>query len=194
VQTIVLASGSPRRRELLQRVGIPFEAVEPRIDEMDGGLLGDAPSLVTTIARRKAESVAARLGPRAPRWVVGVDTVVEVDGRILGKPAGAADAEAMLRLLSGRTHHVHSGIALVVRPDRPPDLAAARTEVVFRALAEEEIAWYLATGEWAGAAGAYRIQDRGAFLVAGIQGSWSNIVGLPLELFYGMLRRNGYPF
>jgi len=192
METIVLASGSPRRRELLERVRIPCTVVIPQIDEASGG---EAPvELVRVIARRKVESVLARLPAGAPPWVLGADTVVEVDGAVLGKPGTAEEAERMLRLLAGRTHRVHTGLALFCGSARPVEIESATTDVRFRALEEQEIGSYLATGEWRGAAGAYRIQERGAFLVAWIHGSWSNVVGLPLETFYGMLTRTGYRF
>ncbi len=193
METIILASGSPRRRELLTRVKIPFKAVPPRIPE-DGGPRDDPVGFVVAVAGRKVEEVVRQLRTETLRWVLGVDTVVEIDGRILGKPTGIEDAEAMLRLLSGRTHRVHSGVALLVSRAQAIDTASATTDVTFRELAEEELGFYLETGEWAGVAGSYRIQERGVFLVDGIRGSWSNVVGLPLEVFYGMLRRNGYPF
>lgn len=194
MQTIVLASGSPRRRELLARVGIPFQTVTPRASETHDPDAAGVPDLVVAIARRKVHAALGELPPGSRRWVLGVDTVVELDGRVIGKPRGREEAEGMLRLLSGRVHRVHSGLALLVEEGRPIDTAAACTEVTFRALADEEISFYLESGEWSGVAGAYRIQERGAFLVQGIRGSWSNVVGLPLEVFYGMLRGNGYPF
>ena len=130
----------------------------------------------------------------SPRWVLGLDTVVEVDGKVLGKPAGPAEAESMLRLLSGRVHNVFTGIALLVERGRPIEQEVVQTEVKFRQLAESELHFYLDSGEWAGAAGGYRIQERGAFFVEWIRGSYSNVVGLPLEAFYGILVRNEYQF
>lgn len=191
MDTIVLASGSPRRRELLERVRIPFTVMIPEVDEAPGG---EAPvDLVKALARRKVEAVIARCAA-APRWVLGADTVVEVDGDVLGKPSGVGEAERMLRRLSGRTHRVHTGLALFCGRDQPVEIECVTTDVRFRALEEQDIRSYLATGEWRGAAGAYRIQERGAFLVERIDGSFSNVVGLPLEAFYGMLVRTGYRF
>ena len=115
-------------------------------------------------------------------------------GLVIGKPAGIEEAERFLRMLSGRVHRVHTGLALYAGRERPMEVEAVSTEVRFRALDEAEIQSYLESGEWAGAAGGYRIQERGAFLVEWIRGSWSNVVGLPLEAFYGMLRRTGYRF
>jgi septum formation protein len=193
MDTIILASGSPRRRELLERVRIPCKVVSPQVDETNGG--GGTPAEHTiTLARRKVEAVLALFASVAPQWVLGADTVVEVDGRVLGKPESVAEAERYLRLLSGRVHRVHTGLALYAGRQRPIETAAVATEVCFRTLDDEEIQLSLESGEWAGVAGAYRIQERGAFLVEWIRGSWSNVVGLPLEAFYGMLRRTGYRF
>jgi septum formation protein len=193
METIILASGSPRRRELLERARIPCKVVAPRVDEaVDGG--GEPVERVKVLARRKVEAALALFRSEAPRWVLGADTMVEIDGLVLGKPADVAEAERYLSMLSGRVHRVHTGMALYAGRDRPLELAAATTEVCFRALEPHEIQFSLDSGEWAGAAGAYRIQEQGAFLVAWIHGSWSNVVGLPLEAFYGMLKRTGYRF
>jgi septum formation protein len=193
MDTIILASGSPRRRELLEKVRMPFKVVSPQVDEAceDGRTASDH---VTALARRKVEAVLALFRNESPRWVLGADTVVEVDGLVLGKPAGIEEAERFLRLLSGRVHHVHTGLALLADRQRPIEVEAVSTEVRFRTLEDEEIRLSLESGEWAGAAGAYRIQEQGAFLVEWIRGSWSNVVGLPLEAFYGMLKRTGYRF
>jgi septum formation protein len=193
METIILASGSPRRRELLERVSIPIKVVSPQVDETwDGD--GSPADMTTALARRKVEAVLALFRNEAPRWVLGADTVVELDGVVLGKPTGIEEAERFLLKLSGHTHRVHTGLALYVERSRPIEVEAVTTEVRFRTLEEEEIGRYLDEGEWAGAAGAYRIQERGAFLVEEIRGSWSNVVGLPLEAFYGMLKRTGYRF
>ena len=193
MDTVILASGSPRRRELLERVRIPFKVVSPQVDEAYGGVLAPADH-TTALARRKVEAVLALFRNEAPRWVLGADTVVEADGTILGKPADIEEAERFLSRLSGRVHRVHTGLALHAGRERPMEVEAVSTEVRFRTLDEGEIQSYLESGEWAGAAGGYRIQERGAFLVEWIRGSWSNVVGLPLEAFYGMLRRTGYRF
>jgi septum formation protein len=193
MDTIILASGSPRRRELLERVRIPFKVVCPEVDEACGGGLTPADHTMA-LARRKVEAVLALFRNEAPQWVLGADTVVEVDGLVLGKPSGIEEAERYLVKLSGRVHRVHTGLALHTGRQRPIEVEAVSTEVCFRTLDDEDIEASLESGEWAGAAGAYRIQERGAFLVEWIRGSWSNVVGLPLEAFYGMLKRTGYRF
>jgi len=193
MDTIILASGSPRRRELLSRVKIPFKVVSPEIDE-DYSVASPVPDLAKAIAQRKLEAVLAMFRSESPRWVLGVDTIVEIDGKALGKPGSHEAAHEMLHQLSGKVHRVYSGLAFLAEKGRPIDTDVARTEVKFRDMDQEEIRLLLDTGEWAGAAGAYRIQERGAFFVEWINGSYSNVVGLPLEAFYGILRRNGYHF
>jgi len=193
METIILASGSPRRRELLAKVKLPTKVIPPGITE-DFATFDSVPELVANLARAKVEAILTLFKTESPRWVLGLDTVVEVDGKVLGKPAGPSEAESMLRLLSGRVHNVYSGIALLVERGKPIEQEVVRTEVKFRQMAEQEIQFYLDSGEWTGAAGGYRIQERGAFFVEWIRGSYSNVVGLPLEAFYGILVRNEYQF
>ncbi len=150
--------------------------------------------LVARIALSKVEAVLELFKTESPRWVLGVDTVVVVDGKMLGKPQDAAAAEAMLRQLSGKVHEVYSGLALLVRRGIPVEQQTVRTEVKFRDMTAPEIRYYAETGEWVGAAGGYRIQERGGFFVEWIRGSYSNVVGLPIEAFYGILVRNGFQF
>jgi septum formation protein len=193
METIILASGSPRRRELLTKVKLPIKVIPPDVEE-DYSPSVPVPELVTRIARRKVEAILTLFKTESPRWVLGLDTVVVVEGRVLGKPSGPEEAETMLRLLSGRVHRVYSGISLLVERGKPVEEEVVCTEVKFREMAPAELRFYLDSGEWAGAAGAYRIQERGAFFVEWIKGSYSNVVGLPLEAFYGILVRNEYRF
>ena len=193
MDTIILASGSPRRRDLLVRVKVPFKVISPNLKE---DLSPDIPvaETVAQLARRKVEAVLEIFKTESPRWVVGADTIVEVGGKALGKASGPEEAEAMLKSLSGAVHRVYSGLALSVERGLPIEVETVRTEVKFRALSPEELRFYVETGEWVGAAGAYRIQERGSFFVEWIKGSYSNVVGLPLEAFYGMLKRNSFRF
>jgi septum formation protein len=193
MDTIILASGSPRRRDLLSRVKLPFKVISPNLVE-DYSPAIPVEDLVSGIARRKVEIVLDMFRSESPRWVLGVDTVVEIGGKVLGKPGAPEEAEAMLRALSGAIHRVYTGLALAVERTKPIQYESVCTEVLFRSMTPEEIRYYSETGEWAGAAGAYRIQERGAFFVEWIKGSYSNVVGLPLETFYGMLKRNSYRF
>ncbi|MGA2479359.1 MAG: Maf family protein [Spirochaetia bacterium] len=193
METIILASGSPRRRELLTKVKLPIKVIPPDITE-DHTAYSSIPELVARLSRKKVEAILGLFKTESPRWILGLDTVVEVDGKVLGKPSGPEEAETMLRLLSGKVHRVYSGLTLLVERGKPLEQEVVTTEVKFRELTPGELRFYLDTGEWAGAAGGYRIQERGAFFVEWIRGSYSNVVGLPLEAFYGILVRNEYHF
>ncbi len=193
METIILASGSPRRRELLAKVKMPFKVIPPTIAENYTSASSVAEQ-VAALARAKVEAVMDIFRAESPRWVLGLDTVVEVDGRILGKPSSPEEARSMLGRLSGRVHRVSTGIALLVERGKALEQEVVCTEVRFRAMSDEEQRFYVESGEWTGAAGAYRIQERGAFFVEWIRGSYSNVVGLPLEAFYGILVRTGYQF
>lgn len=175
----MLASASPRRREILERLGIEFEAVVPEgVEELREG---DPERVVVENARRKARAVRGRVGDRAA--VLGVDTDVALDGRLLGKPADAARARGFLHTLAGRGHQVLSGVVVLGGEGAPPGgerSALARTRVVFAPLDEATIERYVASGEWRGRAGGYAIQGLGSILVAAIEGDFSNVVGLPV--------------
>ena len=177
---LVLASASPRRRALLERLGLAPDVRPTDADETWPALpVGPA---AEAVAMRKAEAVDA---PGA--LVLAADTVVVLDGDVLGKPADEAHARATLARLSGRTHHVTTGIAL--RYDGRQAVAHATTAVTFAALSDAEIAAYVATGSPLDKAGAYGIQDdAGALLVEGIEGDYFNVVGLPLRTLYETLR------
>lgn len=173
---IILASSSPRRRYLLSRAGLAFRVVPSAVDEE--ALAADDPeAYVRALAEAKADEVAQRF-PQS--WVIGADTIVVVDGRILGKPRSEAEAKRMLASLSGRTHRVLTGwcVRNASRDFRFLDVAA--TEVLFKTLSPEEIDWYVGTGEPFDKAGAYAIQGIGTFLVRRIHGSYTNVVGLPV--------------
>jgi septum formation protein len=170
ITPLVLASRSPQRRAILEQLGIDFTVVEPAYEELDppGALPQE---LVVTHAVGKASSVQGGC-------VLGVDTTVALDGDSLAKPAGATEAAAMLRRLSGRTHTVYSGLCLRVQDTDHVRLAA--TEVSFRELDEDNIAWYVARDEWRERAGGYAVQGAGAALVTAIAGDYTNVVGLPV--------------
>jgi septum formation protein len=181
---LVLASRSPQRRSILEALGVRFEVRVPVFEEIE---TGEAEAVAAHNALGKAGAAA-----RAPDEVVlGVDTVVSLDGRLYGKPADAAAARETLRALSGRTHTVISAIALLGL-DESPRSASAATEVSFRTLEADTIDWYVASGEWRERAGGYAIQGAGAALVAAINGDWTNVVGLPvgtlLRLHSALLR------
>lgn len=175
---LVLASGSPRRSELLATLGLDFIVDAADIDETE--FAGeDPPSYVVRLARTKAEHVAARHQPGT--IVIGADTTVELDGTILGKPSDPAHAGSMLAALSGRTHRVHTGMAVVVAgASRDAWVKLSTTDVEFRLLDQAAIERYVATGEPMDKAGAYAIQGLGGALVARVSGNVQNVVGLPL--------------
>jgi septum formation protein len=172
-QKLILASTSPRRAELLKSAGLAFEVICPDADEKLHA--GETPvEYAVRTAREKAESVS--VPPNA--IVLGADTVVAIEGHILGKPADDNDAQAMLRLLSGKMHEVITGVCL--RSSEKSVCFHVATAVLFRDLSEEEIAAYVATGDPLDKAGAYAIQNGAAGMVRRIDGSYSNVVGLPL--------------
>jgi len=178
---LLLASASPRRSEILRSLGIPFRVrvtqVEERLAEGE-----DAPAAVCRLAREKALEAQAR-EPGVP--VLAADTLVFLDGQIFGKPADDADARRMLERLSGRTHRVATGLCLL--DGETSRLRCEISEVTFAPMSGREIAWYLATGEPAGKAGAYAVQGLGARFVVDVRGSYSNVVGLPARAVYDML-------
>ena len=178
---LILASASPRRQELLRRIAEEFTVCPADADEtLPVGL--SVKRQIETLARRKAEAVWA-LHPQDT--VIGADTMVVADGKPLGKPVDAADARRMLKLLSGRTHEVITGLAVLSPVGERVGHRTTRVHV--RALTDAEIDRYIATGEPMDKAGAYGIQGRGAVLISGIEGDYFNVGGLPLELLYTML-------
>ena len=181
---LVLASASPRRRELLERVGLALEVRPADVDEAP--LPGEAPrAYVARVARDKAHAAA-----RPGAWVLAADTTVTIDGAILAKAGDAAEAAAMLRRLAGRVHQVITAFTLL--GEREHD-EVVTTDVEFVALDEPTIAAYVASGEWRGKAGAYAIQGIGAALVREVRGSVTNVIGLPLAEVLAALRALGGP-
>lgn len=184
IPKFVLASASPRRAEILRTVGWPFEVLAANIDESRHAG-EDPPTYVKRVARLKAEAVVS-LSPA--ETVVGADTVVVVDGEILGKPRDEEAARGMLRKLQGRWHEVLTGVAVFNGQTGQPKVVYEVTEVRFAAMSEDEIDWYVSTGEPMDKAGAYAIQGLGARFVEGIKGEYSNVVGLPVRALYELLR------
>jgi septum formation protein len=182
---LVLASGSPRRAEILRAVGWPFEATPPEVDETRRA--GERPEdYVRRLAREKAEAGAAA---RLFGLVLGADTVVVVGEELLGKPRDEEDARRMLRTLSGRWHEVLTGVALVRAETGRAVVGLERTRVRFAEMSDEEIRWHVATGEPLDKAGAYAIQGRAALFIEAIDGDYWNVVGLPVRLVYELARK-----
>ena len=184
---IILASRSPRRAELLAAAGFEFEVLAAEVDETPFDV-EDPAEYVERLAIEKARAVfTLRPGTR----VLGADTTVTIDGEILGKPIDDADASRMLRLLSGRPHLVHTGVALV--SDRGIQSGVDTTRVWFEAMTDEDISWYVATGEPVDRAGAYAIQGFASRFIPRIEGSYSNVVGLPVAMVSSILRKGVRP-
>jgi len=182
VVSLILASASPRRAELLDTAGFTFTVQTADVDEST--LPGEAPdSYVLRVARAKAEAVARPSG----NVVLGADTTVVAGGEILGKPEGRADAVRMLTRLSGAVHEVYTGVVMIGDTGRLEDVV--RTRVRLLPIGIDDIQWYVNTGEPEGKAGAYAIQGRAARFVDWIEGSWSNVVGLPVATVHQMLKR-----
>lgn len=185
--SIILASASPRRRELLERSGVPFETAPADVDE--ASLPGEAPdAMVRRLAEAKARAIVSRY-PEA--WIIGADTVVVQDGRVFGKPADRADARAMLTALQGRDHVVWGGFAVLSGRDGRAISEAHATTVRFAPMAADEIERYLDTDEPMDKAGAYAIQGYGGQFVESIEGSYSNVVGLNLAALLRVLKAAG---
>jgi len=194
--TLILASASPRRRELLQAAGIPFTVQATDIPEVPAE--GEAPrAFAERLAREKAQAIAHQHPQDA---VMGADTVVVVNGLILGKPEDAADARRMLRMLSGKTHEVITAVCLIPptqpatghrQPATDPDVRSESTQVTFAALTDADIEFYVSTGEPMDKAGAYGIQGVASRWIPRIAGDYSNVVGLPVALVCRMLNEHG---
>jgi len=191
MEPIILASASPRRQDFFRLLGLPFTCTPAEIDETPSPGLSPR-QVAEDLARRKTRTVVEKQ-PAAP-WVFGADTIVVLDGAIIGKPADRNAAEDMLKRLSERRHEVITAMALYNGRWGDIDCRSASCEVAFAPLSDAEIAWYLDTGEWEGVAGSYRLQGLGACFISSINGSPSAVAGLSLHDFYVMLRDNGYRF
>ena len=191
MKPLILASGSPRRRELLSEAGVPHEVIPADIDEQIQP--GESPREMTLrLAREKALAVAARIPEAPPRHVLGSDTTVVLDGEIIGKPRDAEDAVSLLQRLTGRTHRVVTAVAIVETASGRVVDCAVESRVHMRSASEDALRDYVKTGEPLDKAGAYAIQGQGAWLVTGFEGSRTNIIGLPVEETLALLKRAGY--
>lgn len=179
---LVLASRSPQRRAILEQLGVPFEVRPADVPE---DATGEPAALALTHALRKARAVAGGRAGAQSETVLGVDTVVALDGEVFGKPASEDAARAVLTRLAGRSHDVHSGLAVLEAGEERT--ASAVTAVTFRPLDVAQVAAYAATGEWRERAGGYAIQGRGAALVRRVEGDYLNVVGLPVAALVDLL-------
>ena len=198
MEPIILASGSPRRQDFFRLLGLPFTSVPAMIDETPRQ--GLSPRQITEeLAMRKVMSVVEKIGNgqngmAKANWVFGADTTVIFEGDIFGKPENRNAAKEMLGCLSGGRHEVITAMVIYNVQNKKTDCRSVSSEVEFASLSPAEIEWYLDTGEWQGAAGAYRLQELGGCLIKSINGSPSAVAGLPLHDLYVMLRDNGYRF
>jgi septum formation protein len=184
---LILASASPRRRELLELVRFTFEVESSAIEELQRQ--GEAPE---TYVRRLAEDKAREVASRHPdAWIIAADTIVYIDGTILEKPADHDDAVRMLTTISGRVHEVFTGLTLCNRAVDRSYTKVVTTRVKMLSLSPEEVEWYASTGEPMDKAGAYAVQGIGAMFIESIEGSYTNVVGLPLAELFTMMKTAG---
>ena len=184
---LILASKSPRRRYLLEQAGLKFKVIPSQFDERAVPLT-DPAAYARRLARAKADDIAAQY---PDHWVIGADTIVLIDNRVLGKPADPVEARAMLKRLSAQTHQVYTGYAICCRNLGRQFDEAVCTDVTFKALSDDEIEWYIHTDEPFDKAGAYAIQGLGTFLVKRVNGSYTNVVGLPVcEVIEYLIKQN----
>ncbi len=186
MQSIILASASPRRTAILNQLGLDFKVIPSEVSETMPEESAAPQELVTRLAWHKASDVAHKL---EQGLVIGADTLVVLEDIIFGKPSGPVEAVEMLSMLNGKIHSVYTGIAMVQVPSGQTEVGYSETKVKFRALSKEEIQSYVATGEPLDKAGAYGIQGKGGALIEGIEGCYFNVVGLPLSKLVEMLRK-----
>jgi nucleoside triphosphate pyrophosphatase len=187
VTRFILASSSPRRRELLASIGIAFDVVPSDVPEERQA--GEAPEeYVARLSREKALAVASK---HPSQWIIAADTTVLLGDQLLEKPADDADAERMLSLIAGRTHVVYSGVTLQHLDRKYHDTRVAETEVRMLPLSSQDIRWYVGTKEPMDKAGAYAVQGIGSMFIDSVHGSYTNVVGLPLAMLFQMLRKAG---
>jgi septum formation protein len=187
-RVLILASASPRRSELLRLAGLTFTTRPVGLDETP--LPGEDPAaLAARLARAKVVALPA---PGGLALILGADTVVTVAGKVLGKPVDEAEARSMLRLLAGRTHEVITAIAARATPEETIALDRSTSRVRFAPMTDDEIDWYAASGEGLDKAGGYALQGRGSLFVAAVEGSYTNVIGLPMERILPLLRGFGF--
>jgi len=192
MEPIILASGSPRRQDILKMMGIPFQVIIPEIDETD---TSDIPleKIPEFLASKKVEYVTKCLpSSQEVPWILGADTLICMDNKLYGKPTDIDQAISFLQELSGKTHTVITSIALYNGKLHDLTTRTSKTFVTFAELTQEEIDWYVSTGEWHNVAGAYRIQGLASYFIKKIDGTNSSVVGLPLFELYDMLKEQGY--
>lgn len=192
MEPIILASSSPRRQEILKMLKIPYRVIMPNIDETISTMLSheEIPEL---LAREKVTAVIRSLpvGQEIP-WVLGADTIISFEGSLYGKPQNQEEAFDFLKAFSGKTHTILTALVLYNGRTHSTTSKLCKTEITFSQLTDEEIQWYVDTGEWHGAAGGYRIQSLASMFISHISGSYSGAIGLPISELYDILKEQGY--
>lgn len=192
MEPIILASSSPRRQEILKMLDIPFQVILPNIDETLTSSV-DTEDIPELLAREKVSAVIHSLPSQQEiQWVLGADTVIVKNGRIFGKPQSADEAAVFLKEFQGSTHTVITAVVLYNGKQKSTTSRVARTKVTFAPMTDDEIQWYLESGEWHGAAGGYRIQSLASIFIEKIEGSQSCVTGLPIHELYDMLKEQNY--
>lgn len=192
MEPIILASSSPRRQEILKMLDIPFQVILPNIDETLTSSV-DTEDIPELLAREKVSAVIHSLPSQQEiQWVLGADTVIVKNGRIFGKPQSADEAAEFLKEFQGSTHTVITAVVLYNGKQKSTTSRVARTKVTFSPMTDDEIQWYLESGEWHGAAGGYRIQSLASIFIEKIEGSQSCVTGLPIHELYDMLKEQNY--
>ena len=184
----ILASGSLRRQELIRRMGIDFQVIVSEFDEDTVPYEGDPETYVKILASEKAKNILSE--ETSNSFILGADTVVCAEGEILGKPADREEAFLMMKMLQDNTHEVYSGLALIHEEKGILDTVSRKTSVRFCSMSDEEIHAYLDQNEWQDKAGAYGIQGAAGLFIEGIEGDYYNVMGLPLNTLYHMLRKH----
>lgn len=192
MEPIILASSSPRRQEILKMLDIPFQVILPNIDETLTSSV-DTEDIPELLAREKVSAVIHSLPSQQEiQWVLGADTVIVKNGRIFGKPQSADEAAEFLKEFQGSTHTVITAVVLYNGKQKSTTSRVAKTKVTFAPMTDDEIQWYLESGEWHGAAGGYRIQSLASIFIEKIEGSQSCVTGLPIHELYDMLKGQNY--
>lgn len=192
MEPIILASSSPRRQEILRMLDIPFQVILPNIDETLTSSV-DTEDVPELLAREKVSAVIHSLPSQQEiQWVLGADTVIVKNGRIFGKPQSADEAAEFLKEFQGSTHTVITAVVLYNGKQKSTTSRVAKTKVTFAPMTDDEIQWYLESGEWHGAAGGYRIQSLASIFIEKIEGSQSCVTGLPIHELYDMLKEQNY--
>lgn len=192
MEPIILASSSPRRQEILKMLDIPFQVILPNIDETLTSSV-DTEDIPELLAREKVSAVIHSLPSQQEiQWVLGADTVIVKNGRIFGKPQSADEAAELLKEFQGSTHTVITAVVLYNGKQKSTTSRVAKTKVTFAPMSDDEIQWYLESGEWHGAAGGYRIQSLASIFIEKIEGSQSCVTGLPIHELYDMLKEQNY--